>query len=109
MDPRLVKVRVYNGSNKETEKNIPDESSVFGDAVRRIPGDVGVFLWDIENRKQTVNYQGIDIKRTNKIMPVRKEFISLAIKLEKYANTYKIGTIKKCCESNFVEKIQQLY
>ncbi len=104
MDPRLVKVRVYNGSNKESEKNIPGESSVFGDAVRRIPGDVGVFLWDIENRKRTINYQGIDIKRTNKIMPVRKEFISLAIKLEKYADTYKIGTIKKCCESNFVEK-----
>ncbi|MDE8039502.1 DEAD/DEAH box helicase family protein [Erysipelothrix rhusiopathiae] len=104
LDKRLIKVRIYNGSSNETEKNIPGESSVFGDAVRRIPGDVGIFLWDIENPTEKINYQGVIIDRTDKIMPVRKEFIQLARGLEKFAGTFKIGTIRKCCESNFVEK-----
>lgn len=82
---------------------------MFGDAVRRIPGDIGVFLWDTDNKTETVNYQGTEIKRTDKILPVRKEFLNLAIKLEKYANTFKMGQIRKCCESNFIEKNPKMF
>lgn len=104
MDETLVKVRIYNGSNKESEKNIPNEPSVFGDAVRRIPGDVGIYLWDSEHPTKTINYQEVDINRTDKILPVRKEFFKLANSLIRYANSASDYGIRKCCESDFVEK-----
>ncbi len=103
MDHNLVKVRIYNGSDNEQEKNIPGEPSVFGSAVRRIPGDVGVYLWNLKNPTKTIIYQGCEIERTDKIMPVRKEFFSLAKKLEKCIGPDKDYSIRKCCESNFVE------
>jgi len=102
LDQRLIKVRIYNGSNKEAEKNIPGELSVFGASVRRIPGDVGVFLWDTEAPTEQVKYQNIIIDRTDKIMPIRKEFFGLAIKFKENADVFEIGKIRKCCESNFV-------
>ena len=104
MDKRLIRVRIYNGSNKETEKNIPGEPSVFGDAVRRIPGDVGIFLWNKKKTTERINYQDINIERTENIMPIRKEFFSLANGLKDYAGKAKDYSIRKCCESNFVEK-----
>lgn len=104
IDRNLVQVRIYNGSDRETEKNIPGEPSVFGSAVRRIPGDVGVYLWNKNNPTDTIIYQNCSIKRTDKIMPVRKEFFSLADKLAVYANSKKDYSIRKCCESFFVEK-----
>ena len=84
LDKGLIKVRIYNGSDKEGEKNIPGEPSVFGSAVRRIPGDVGIFLWDKSHPKEKINYQDIYIDRTDKILPVRKDFFGLARRLEKY-------------------------
>lgn len=104
MDKKLVRVRIYNGSNKETEKNIPGEPSVFGDAVRRIPGDVGVFYWNSKNQSDNVMYQDTIIKRTDKIMPIRKEFFALALALRDYAGKGKNYSIRKCCESYFVEQ-----
>lgn len=104
MDKRLVKVRIYNGSNKESEKSIPGEPSVFGDAVRRIPGDVGVYLWDLKNPTEKINYQDVLIDRIDTIMPVRKEYFKLAMKLKNYVERSNCYSIKKCCESNFVEK-----
>lgn len=103
LDTNLVKVRIYNGSNKEGEKNIPGEPSVFGNAVRRIPGDVGVFLWDKEHPSATINYQGQKIERSKNILPIRKEFFPLALRLVNYAGTGKDYNIRKCCESNFVQ------
>lgn len=103
-DEKLVRVRIYNGSNKESEKNIPGEPAVFGDSVRRIPGDVGVFLWDKNHPTKKVNYQDTIIDRTNQIMPIRKEFFDLAIALKDYAGKAKDYNIRKCCESYFVEK-----
>lgn len=103
MDNNLVQIRIYNGSDKDTEKNIPGEPSIFGNAVRRIPGDVGVYLWNKINPTHTIVYQGCEIERTDKIMPVRKEFFSLAKKLEKCIGNGKNYSIRKCCESSFVE------
>lgn len=103
MDDCLVKVRIYNGSNKETEKNIPGERSVFGDSVRRIPGDVGVYLWDKNHPSKTIIYQDVTIPRCDRIMPVRKEFFGLSEKLKDCINNKVNYSIKKCCESNFVE------
>lgn len=104
LDHELVKIRIYNGSDKETEKNIPGEPSVFGNAVRRIPGDVGVYLWRKNNPTEKIVYQNCEIDRTDKILPVRKDFFSIAKKLENCANSTKNYSIRKCCESNFVEK-----
>lgn len=104
LDENLVKVRIHNGSAKEAEKNIPGEPSVFGEAVRRIPGDVGVFLWNMNEPTEKVVYQEMVIDRTDKIMPVRKEFFELAKKLEGYADSAKDYSIRKCCESNFVQQ-----
>ena len=103
LDKSLIRVRIYNGSDKEGEKNIPGEPAVFGGAVRRIPGDVGIFLWDKSNPKEKINYQDITIDRTDKILPVRKDFFGLAKRLYKYADKSGNYNIRKCCESNFVE------
>ena len=103
LDKSLIKVRIYNGSDKEGEKNIPGEPAVFGSAVRRIPGDVGIFLWDKGHPKEKINYQDVNIERTDKILPVRKDFFNLAKRLESYAGKSKNYNIRKCCESNFVE------
>lgn len=103
MDSDLQYLRIYNGSNKKQEKNIPDEPSIFGDSVRRIPGDVGLFYWNKELNSDYFIYQGKTIKRTDKILPVRKEFLTLADKLKAEAGLFKIGKIKKACESSFVE------
>lgn len=104
LDKTLIKVRIYNGSDKEAEKNIPGEPSVFGSAVRRIPGDVGIFLWDKSNPTEKINYQDVYIDRTDKILPVRKELFTLAKHLENCVGKAENYNIRKCCESNFVEK-----
>ncbi|MBO4857533.1 MAG: DEAD/DEAH box helicase family protein [Treponema sp.] len=103
LDKTLIKVRIYNGSDKEGEKNIPGEPSIFGSAVRRIPGDVGIFLWDKNHPSEKINYQDLYIERTDKILPVRKEFFSLAKQLESCVGKSENYNIRKCCESNFVE------
>lgn len=103
LDKSLIKVRIYNGSDKEAEKNIPGEPSVFGSAVRRIPGDVGIYLWNKKQPTEQINYQDVYIDRTDKILPVRKEFFSLAKKLEICIGKSENYNIRKCCESNFVE------
>lgn len=100
----LVYLRIYNGSNKTGEKHIINEDSIFGDTVRRIPGDVGVFVYDKRASSKKIVYQNESIDRTELILPVIKELIPLAIKLKKYAGTFKFSNIKKVCESNFVEK-----
>ena len=104
LDKHLVYLRIYNGSSKEAEKNIPGEEAVFGDGVRRIPGDVGIFKWDNTRTTELINYQDTLITRTNKILPVRKELIGLAEKLSHVAGTFKYSTVRKVVESNFVEK-----
>lgn len=105
LDESLMSLRIFNGSNREGEKRIPSEESVFGDAVRRIPGDVGLVYYnkDKSKQKKLFTYQDIEIERTDKILPVIKEYINLAKKLEKYANTFKFSNVKKVCESSFVE------
>lgn len=104
MDKSLVKIRIYNGSDKEGEKNIPGEPSVFGSAVRRIPGDVGIYLWNKENPTEKVIYQNCEIERTPNIMPVQKGFFTIVQKLSAYLGIAKKDySIRKCCESNFVE------
>lgn len=105
LDKSLISLRIFNGSNREGEKHIPGEESVFGDAVRRIPGDVGLVYYnkDKSKQKKLITYQDIDIERTDKILPVIKEFINLANKLKKYTETFKFSNVKKVCESGFVE------
>lgn len=105
LDESLMSLRIFNGSNREGEKHIPGEESVFGDAVRRIPGDVGLVYYnkDKSKQKKLFTYQDIDIERTDKILPVIKEFINLAKKLEKYTETFEFSNVKKVCESGFVE------
>ncbi len=103
LDKELIKINIYNGSNKGSEKNIPGEEDIFGNAVRRILGDVGVYLWDKNKPTEKIIYQNCLIDRTDRIMPVRKEFFSIAEKLKNITNSNKKYFIKKCCESNFVE------
>ena len=103
LDNHLIKLRIFNGSSKNGEKHIPDEPSVFGDNVRRIPGDVGLFYFNNKIEKKKINYQDLDIDRTDKILPIIKDFIDIAKKLEKYIDTFKFSDIRKCCESGFVE------
>lgn len=102
-DNNLKYLRIYNGSNKNGEKNIPNEPSIFGDSVRRIPGDVGVFYWEKNYNSNYIEYQNMKIEKTDKILPVRREFINLAYKLKENAGTFKIRKIRKACESSFVE------
>lgn len=103
LNEHLQYLRIYNGSNKKGEKNIPNEHSIFGDTVRRIPGDVGVYYWNKKITTNEIEYQNIIIEKTDAILPVRKEFIPLSIKLRKYSGSYRIGKIRKACESSFVE------
>ncbi|MDW2919266.1 DEAD/DEAH box helicase family protein [Mesomycoplasma ovipneumoniae] len=103
LDKNLQYLRIYNGSNKESEKNIPNEPSIFGDTVRRIPGDVGVFYWNKKILNEKIKYQNIIIERTKNILPVRKEFIKVFDKFKNYAGKYTLGKIRKACESSFVE------
>lgn len=102
-DKNLKYLRIYNGSNKRGEKNIPNEPSIFGDSVRRIPGDVGVFYLDKNYNSNYIEYQNMKIEKTDKILPVRREFVKLAYKLKENAGTFKMGKIRKACESSFVE------
>ena len=92
-----------NGSSRQGEKHIPNEGSVFGDIVRRIPGDVGIVYYDNIRTEDQVMYQDTLINRTDKVLPVRKEFLSIANKLAKEADTFKFSNIGKVCESNFVQ------
>ncbi|GEM_PF-6739674 len=103
MDNHLRRLRIYNGSDKDAEKSIPGEESVFGNSVRRIPGDVGVFYWDTERTSKKINYQDMELERTDKILPVRKDLIGIAFKLAKYADSFKFSNITKVCESTFVQ------
>ena len=102
-DLRLKYLRIYNGSERNGEKHIPDGESVFGDMVRRIPGDVGLTYYNYDKASKTIKYQDEEVERSEKILPIRKEFLSIAKKLEKYVDTFKLSKIKKVCESNFVE------
>lgn len=102
-DRQLVYLRIYNGSSRNGEKHIPNEDSVFGDAVRRIPGDVGVFLYNKKQPTEKIIYQNIEINRSDKILPVIKEFLGIAQSLTPFANTFKFSKIRKVCESNFVQ------
>lgn len=104
LDKNLVRLRIYNGSNRSGEKHIPDEGSVFEDSVRRIPGDVGVFLYDKNNPTDRIIYQDIEIDRSEKILPVMKELLAISKKLEKCANSFSKSDIRKVCESYFVER-----
>lgn len=103
LDKKLVSLRIYNGSSRQGEKHIPDEPSVFGDAVRRIPGDVGIVHYNNNNTTEKVYYQGVFISRTNKILPVRKDLLSIANKLLSEVNSFNFSKIGKVCESNFVQ------
>lgn len=103
LDKHLVSLRIYNGSSRLGEKHIPNEGSVFGDIVRRIPGDVGIVYYDNIRTEDQVMYQDTLINRTDKILPVRKEFLSIANKLANEADTFKFSSIGKVCESNFVQ------
>ncbi|WP_341491024.1 DEAD/DEAH box helicase family protein [Mesomycoplasma ovipneumoniae] len=103
LDKNLQYLRIYNGSNKVSEKNIPNEPSIFGDTVRRIPGDVGIFYWNKKILNEKIKYQNIIIERTKNILPVRKEFIKVFDKFKNYAGKYTLGKIRKACESSFVE------
>lgn len=103
MDNHLFRLRIYNGSAKEAEKSIPGEDSIFGNSVRRIPGDVGVFYWDTEKTSNKIIYQDMEIDRTKLILPVRKDLIDIAYKLSKYADSFHLSSITKACESNFVQ------
>lgn len=102
-DDNLKYLRIYNGSNKNGEKNIPNEPSIFGDSVRRIPGDVGIFYWEKNYNSNYIEYQNMKIEKTDKILPVRREFVNLAYKLKENAGTFRMGKIRKACESSFVE------
>lgn len=103
LDKRMVSLRIYNGSSRQGEKHIPDEPSVFGDAVRRIPGDVGVVYYNNNNDTEKVYYQNTLIHRTDKILPVRKDLLSIAEKLMPWADSFNFSKIGKVCESNFVQ------
>lgn len=103
LDKHLISLRIYNGSSRQGEKHIPNEGSVFGDIVRRIPGDVGIVYYDNIRTEDQVMYQDTLINRTDKVLPVRKEFLSIANKLAKEADTFKFSNIGKVCESNFVQ------
>lgn len=103
LDKRIVSLRIYNGSSRQGEKHIPDEPSVFGDAVRRIPGDVGVVYYNNNNDTEKVYYQNTLIHRTDKILPVRKDLLSIAEKLMPWADSFNFSKIGKVCESNFVQ------
>ena len=100
---QLVYLRIYNGSSRNGEKHIPNEDSVFGDAVRRIPGDVGVFLYNKKQPTEKIIYQDIEINRSDKILPLIKEFLGIAQSLTPFANTFNFSKIRKVCESNFVQ------
>ena len=102
-ESNLVYLRIYNGSNKNGEKHIINEDSIFGDTVRRIPGDVGVFVYDKRTKNKKIVYQNKSIDRVELILPVITELIPLALKLSKFAGTFEFSSIKKVCESNFVE------
>lgn len=104
LDEKLINLRIYNGSNRNGEKHIPHEDSVFGDAVRRIPGDVGIYVYDSNNPTTTIIYQGETVERTDKVLPLIKDFFGVAKKLAKDIETFKFSDIKKVCESNFVER-----
>lgn len=103
LDKRLEYLRIYNGSSRQGEKHIPDEESVFGDIVRRIPGDVGVFLYNKNGENEQIIYQNNSIERTDKILPVWKNFLGIASKLSACAGTFVWSTVRKVCESNFVQ------
>lgn len=104
LDKKIVSLRIYNGSSRQGEKHIPDEPSVFGDAVRRIPGDVCIIHCDNNNEDdQKVYYQDTLINRTGKILPVRKDLLSIANKLLSEVGTFNFSKIGKVCESNFVQ------
>ncbi len=103
LDKHLVRLRIYNGSSRQTEKHIPNEDSVFGTAVRRIPGDVGVVLYDNSISSDKIIYQDIEIERTDKVLPVITGFISMALKLSNYADSFRFSDVRKVCESNFVQ------
>ena len=103
LDKHLISLRIYNGSSRQGEKHIPNEGSVFGDIVRRIPGDVGIVYYDNTRTEDQVMYQDTLINRTDKVLPVRKEFLSIANKLANEADTFKFSSIGKVCESNFVQ------
>lgn len=104
LNKHLLKLRIYNGSAKNGEKHIPYENSIFGDSVRRIPGDVGLVYYNNNKVTDKINYQDVEIDRTDKILPVIKETLDIAKKLSKYTNSFEFSKIKKACESNFVEK-----
>lgn len=105
LDKSLMSLRIFNGSNREGERHIPYESSVFGDEVRRIPGDVGLFYYNKDVSKQTdkIIYQGKAIDRTQDILPIIKELLDFKDKLSSYAGKFKFSKVKKVCESTFVE------
>ncbi|MDR0912901.1 MAG: Eco57I restriction-modification methylase domain-containing protein [Methanobrevibacter sp.] len=103
LNKHLISLRIYNGSSKETEKRIPGEPAVFGNAVRRIPGDVGIFYWDTTRETDEIEYQELLISRTEKILPVRKEFLPISKKLSSIAGEFNFSKIRKVCESNFVQ------
>lgn len=107
LNKHLISLRIYNGSSRQTEKHIPNEDSVFGDAVRRIPGDVCVAFYDQGVTTDTILYQNMEIKRTDKVLPVITEFISIAEKLIDVADTFNFSAVKKVCESNFVQYNKQ--
>ena len=99
----LKYLRIYNGSSRAGEKHIPEEDSVFGDVVRRIPGDVGVFYFDKENNDDKIIYQNLQVDRTDKVLPVIKKAIPIAEKLKAHAGSFVFSKISKVCESNFVQ------
>lgn len=103
MDKHLLSLRIYNGSSRQTEKHIPYESAVFGDLIRRIPGDVGIVYFDMEKETDQVMYQEKMIERSDKILPVRMDFFPIANKLRNVAGTFHFSEIGKVCESNFVQ------
>lgn len=103
LDKKLVYLRIYNGSSRNGEKHIPNEDSVFGDAVRRIPGDVGVFYYNKKEPQEKIIYQDMEIERTDKILPIIKEFLMIAEKLANYTKSFSFSKIRKVCESNFVQ------
>ena len=103
-DTSLVYLRIYNGSSRPGEKHIPNEDSIFGNAVRRIPGDVGIFYFNKNNNSNTIKYQNEIIARTDKILPVCKELIPIANKIIKGDfKSFELSEITKVCESNFVQ------
>lgn len=103
-DTNLVYLRIYNGSSRPGEKHIPNEDSIFGNAVRRIPGDVGIFYFNKNNNSNTIKYQDEAIVRTDKILPVCKELIPIANKIIRGDfKSFEFSEITKVCESNFVQ------